>query len=71
MHDAMLQFGTFLNDFTFAPAIPTVANVPAGRMGRTVSRHAGPADRYSVRWPTRCLFADYGVTDFDEVGRTC
>jgi trans-AT polyketide synthase/acyltransferase/oxidoreductase domain-containing protein len=71
MHAPMLEFGRFLEGFTFRPpAIPVVSNVTAlpyaaDRVRETLADQIG----HCVRWRDTVVFLlDAGVTEFVETG---
>jgi trans-AT polyketide synthase/acyltransferase/oxidoreductase domain-containing protein len=71
MGPAMIDFGTFLEGFTFEPPIvPVIANVtarpyPAEDVRGTLAGQIG----HSVRWLDSMLFLlDQGIATFEEVG---
>lgn len=71
MREPMLEFGVFLERFTFAPpSIPVISNVtarpyPADAVRETLSRQIG----HAVKWLDSMLFLlEQGATEFEEIG---
>ena len=71
MHAAMIEFGRFLDDFTFAaPSIPVISNTtarpyPHEDVRTTLAGQIG----HAVRWLDSVLFLlDQGAGTFEEVG---
>jgi malonyl CoA-acyl carrier protein transacylase len=71
MREPMLEFGAFLERFTFAPpSIPVISNVtarpyPADAVRETLAGQIG----HAVKWLDSMVFLlDHGATEFEEVG---